>query len=130
MTVRVALISGPMYDALYARLSYFSQERGIEVEIVFTGDHPALNTFLATDAAAACHLVSTHTKYAPSQQALLAPLDALLNPAELTDFTPQLLALARIDGQLYQRAAQRQRPPAALSHRSDRSRTGYVGRTA
>lgn len=100
MTVRVALISGPMYDALYARLGQFTQESGIEVEIAFTGDHPALNEFLATDAAARCHVVSTHTKYAPSQRVLLAPLDDLLGPVELADFTPQLLTLARIDGQL------------------------------
>ncbi|MBE2239434.1 MAG: extracellular solute-binding protein [Caldilineaceae bacterium] len=117
MTVRVALISGPMYDALYARLSHFFQQRSIEVEIVFTGDHPALNAFLATDAAAACHLVSTHTKYAPSQKALLAPLDALLDPAELIDFTPQLLALARIDGQLY--SAPRNIDVRLLHYRTD-----------
>jgi len=101
MTVRVALISGPMYDALYARLGEFTQVTGIPVEIAFQGDHPALNEFLATDAAARCDVVSTHTKYAPSQQALLAPLDDLLTPAELADFTPALLALARIEGKLY-----------------------------
>lgn len=101
MTVRVALVSGPMYDALYARLDEFTQAHGISVEIAFAGDHPALNAFLATDAAARCDVVSTHTKYAPSQKTLLAPLDELLSATELTDFTPQLLALARIDGKLY-----------------------------
>ncbi len=63
MTVRVALISGPMYDALYARLPEFTRLTGIDVELAFQGDHPALNEFLATEAAAACDLVSTHTKY-------------------------------------------------------------------
>lgn len=101
MTVRVALISGPMYDALYARLGDFTQVTGISVEIAFQGDHPALNEFLATPAAGACDLVSTHTKYAPSQQALLAPLDELFTPVDLADFTPSLLALARIEGKLY-----------------------------
>lgn len=101
MTVRVALISGPMYDALYDHIDQFSQQSGVAVEIAFSGDHPALNEFLATDAAAMCHVVSTHTKYAPSQQALLAPLDDLLTPADLTDFTPSLLTLARIGGKLY-----------------------------
>ncbi len=101
MTIRVALVSGPMYDALYARLADFTQATGVAVEIAFSGDHPALNEFLATDAAASCHVVSTHTKYAPSQQSLLAPLDDLLAPADLDDFTPALLALARIDGKLY-----------------------------
>jgi multiple sugar transport system substrate-binding protein len=101
MTLQVALISGPMYDALYARLDEFTQAHGVGVEIAFSGDHPALNAFLATDAAASCDVVSTHTKYAPSQKSLLAPLDELLPSAELADFTPQLLALARIDGKLY-----------------------------
>ena len=101
MTLRVALISGPMYDALYARLPEFTRVTGIDVEVAFQGDHPALNAFLATPAAGGCDLVSTHTKYAPSQQALLAPLDGLLAPAELADFTPSLLALASIEGRLY-----------------------------
>ncbi|HAJ34769.1 MAG TPA: ABC transporter substrate-binding protein [Chloroflexi bacterium] len=101
MTVRVALISGPMYDALYARLPEFTRLTGIAVELAFQGDHPALNEFLATEAAAACDLVSTHTKYAPSQQALLAPLDELLTPADLADFTPALLKLASIGERLY-----------------------------
>lgn len=101
MTLRVALISGPMYDALYARLNQFTQQSGVAVEIAFAGDHPALNEFLATDAAADCHLISTHTKYAPSQKSLLAPLDGLLTSTELSDFTPALLALSRIDGSLY-----------------------------
>jgi multiple sugar transport system substrate-binding protein len=89
-----------MYDALYARLPEFTRVTGIAVEIAFQGDHPALNEFLGTDATAACDLVSTHTKYAPAQQALLAPLDDLLTPAELADFTPSLLALASIEGRL------------------------------
>lgn len=101
MTVRVALISGPMYDALYARLPEFTRLTGIGVELAFQGDHPALNEFLATEAAAACDLVSTHTKYAPAQQALLAPLDDLLTPADLADFTPALLKLASIGERLY-----------------------------
>jgi multiple sugar transport system substrate-binding protein len=101
MTLQVALIGGPMYDALYARLNDFTQAYGVGVEIAFSGDHPALNTFLAMDAAAYCDVVSTHTKYAPSQTPLLAPLDGLLSLAELADFTPSLLALARIDGKLY-----------------------------
>lgn len=101
MTVRVALISGSMYDVLYTRLDYFAQQYGVAIEVSFSGDHPTLNEFLTTDAAADCHVVSTHTKYAPSQQLLLAPLDDLLAPAELDDFTPAVLELARINGKIY-----------------------------
>lgn len=97
----VALIGGPMYDPLYDRLPAFSAETGIEVHIGFRGDHPALNQHLAGLKAAPYDLVSTHSKYAPSQMPLLAPLDGLLDPAELADFEPLTLELARIDGALY-----------------------------
>ncbi len=101
MTVRAALISGPMYDALYRNLETFSASTGIEVEIAYQGDHPALNEHLASLAEVSYDVVSTHTKYAPSQLAFLAPLDGLLTPDELADFTPRLLDLARIGGALY-----------------------------
>jgi multiple sugar transport system substrate-binding protein len=51
MSVRVAFIAGPMYDALYHRLSAFRAETGIVVELAFRGDHPALNEHLAGCAA-------------------------------------------------------------------------------
>jgi multiple sugar transport system substrate-binding protein len=93
-----------MYDALYSRLEGFTAATGIPVTVAFRGDHPALNEHLAHLAAAGpvpYDLVSTHTKYAPSQQSFLATLDDLLDAAELEDFTPQLLNLARIHGALY-----------------------------
>jgi len=46
-------------------------------------------------------LVSTHTKYAPSQLEFLAPIDSLVPDEVLSDFMPLLLELARIDGKLY-----------------------------
>jgi multiple sugar transport system substrate-binding protein len=46
-------------------------------------------------------VVSTHTKYAPSQKALLAPLDDFFNADELADFKPETLNLARFDGKLH-----------------------------
>jgi multiple sugar transport system substrate-binding protein len=104
MTVRVALIAGPMYDALYSRLADFTAQSGIEVDVAYRGDHPALNEHLASLSAQGTvpyDLVSTHTKYAPSQQAFLAPLDGLIPSADLSDFMPQLLGLARIHGSLF-----------------------------
>jgi multiple sugar transport system substrate-binding protein len=104
MSVCAALIEGPMYDGLYSRLAQFTAQSGVEVTVAFRGDHPALNEHLAEAAGRGplpYDLVSTHTKYAPSQQAWLAPLDDLLQAEELADFTPQLLDLARIGGRLY-----------------------------
>src|ERR1700682_3036674 len=99
--LQVALISGPAYDPLYACLPAFTAATGIEVRVTFRGDHPTLNHHLATLIEVPYDLVSTHTKYAPSQPGFLASLDELIEPAGLTDFVPLLLELARVDGSLY-----------------------------
>lgn len=111
MSVRAAFISGGMYDNLYSTLDRFTQTTGISVEsglagrVSFLADHPTLNAHLsglaknAGDGAVPYDIVSTHTKYAPSQS-FLAPLDDLLAPEELNDFVPLILSLARIDGAL------------------------------
>ena len=99
--LKVALISGPAYDPLYECLPAFTTATGVKVIVAFRGDHPALNHHLATLAEVPYDLVSTHTKYAPSQLEFLAPLSELIEPAELTDFVPLLLELARVDGSLY-----------------------------
>ena len=99
--LQVALISGPAYDPLYECLPEFTAAGGVNVNVAFRGDHPALNQHLASLAEVPYDLVSTHTKYAPSQLRFLAPLDELIEPATLTDFVPLLLELARVDGLLY-----------------------------
>ncbi len=99
--LQVALISGPAYDSLYECLPRFTEAAGIGVNVAFRGDHPTLNHHLASLAEVPYDLVSTHTKYAPSQLQFLAPLNELIEPAALTDFVPLLLELAQIDGSLY-----------------------------
>jgi multiple sugar transport system substrate-binding protein len=90
-----------MYDPLYERLNLFTAQTGIQVKIGFKGDHIALNEHLAHTTGQPYDLVSTHTKYAPSQKHFLAPLDDLFSQEEKADFVPLLLNLAHIDGQLY-----------------------------
>src|SRR3989449_9217885 len=97
----VALIAGPAYDPLYDCLPAFTKATGVKVNVAFRGDHPELNHHLATLKEVPYDLVSTHTKYAPSQLQFLAPLNELIEPALLTDFVPLLLELASIDGSLY-----------------------------
>jgi len=99
--LQVALISGPAYDPLYECLPAFTVTTGIKVNVAFRGDHPALNHHLAMLSDVPYDLVSTHTKYAPSQLRFLAPLDDVIDPSGLDDFVPLLLELARIDGSLY-----------------------------
>jgi multiple sugar transport system substrate-binding protein len=98
--LRIALVGGPMYDSLYRALPRFVAASGVPVEIAWCGDHPSLNRHLATFDQAPYDLISTHTKYAPAQRRLLAPLNDIVPSAELADFYPELLDLARVDGEL------------------------------
>ncbi|MCY4435827.1 MAG: extracellular solute-binding protein [Chloroflexi bacterium] len=103
--LNVAFISGPQYDALYSRLPQFEQETGYAVNVHVRLPHPALNAHIDEVIAAgtaAYDVISTHVKYAPAQQAWLLPLDAHFSDAELADFSPALLKLARVDGALVQ----------------------------
>jgi multiple sugar transport system substrate-binding protein len=99
--VSVALVTGPAYDPLYERLRGFTEATGVEISVGFGGDHPALNRHLAALAEVPYDLVSTHTKYAPSQLAFLAPLEGLVGADELEDFVPLILELASVGGSLY-----------------------------
>ena len=103
-TLRILLVGGPMYDPLYSRLKAFEDRREISVEVVATLPHPDLNQRIEEEfssGTATYDLISTHTKYAPSQRQWLTPLDHDLDESELENFTPRTLELARIDGLLY-----------------------------
>ena len=133
--LRVLLVGGPMYDPLYARLSDFEQTAGWHVQVAGTLPHPALNARIASEfgmGAAAYDLISTHTKYAPSQRQWLTPLDQDLTHDELAAFHPRTLELARIDGALY--GVPRNLDVKLLYYRRDlfedrQERAGYQART-
>ena len=99
MTLRVALVAGPMYDHLY---SVFDAT-GIDVDIVVHEDHPTLNRVVAEMLTAGdrLDLISTHAKYAPSQSRLLRPLDELVDPAALAALAPRAVDLGRFAGHLW-----------------------------
>jgi multiple sugar transport system substrate-binding protein len=94
VSLRVALVGGPMYDGLYEILA----ER--DVEIVVHAPHPELNREVASMVAAGerIDVLSTHSKYAPSQSAWLHPLDDLLDVSALA---PKAVELGRFDGALF-----------------------------
>jgi multiple sugar transport system substrate-binding protein len=91
MTLRLALVGGPMYDGMYALLE------GLDVEVVVQADHPTLNAEVERLLAAGerLDLISTHGKYAPSQAAWLRPLDDLLDPALVAELAPGAVGLCR-----------------------------------
>lgn len=93
--LRVALVGGPMYDHLYAHL-------GDRVEIVVHADHPTLNRQVAEmlEAGERLDVISTHSKYAPSQRRWLRDLDDLLGQEVLDPLASRAVALCRFDGVL------------------------------
>src|SRR5918992_29369 len=103
--VRAALVGGPMYDPLYAALPEFERESGLTVDVVAQLPHPELNAFVK-DAFTAGHadidLLSTHTKYAPSQAQWLTPIIDEVPRELVADLLPRAAELARIGGQLLQ----------------------------
>ena len=96
MALRVALVGGPMYDGLYRMLD------GIDHVVVVHADHPTLNRAVADLLARGerIDLLSTHSKYAPSQARWLRPLDGLVDPALLGDLAPAAVERCRFEGRL------------------------------
>jgi multiple sugar transport system substrate-binding protein len=103
-TLRVALVGGPMYDGLYETIPDFEKTSAVHVEVVARLPHPELNAFVkqALESGVRIDVISTHTKYAPSQASWLRPLDDLLPPDLVSDLLPRTLELSRIDGRLMQ----------------------------
>jgi multiple sugar transport system substrate-binding protein len=95
MTLRVALVGGPMYDGLYRMLD--------DVEVVVHADHPTLNRAVAErlQRGERIDVLSTHSKYAPSQAHWLRPLDDLLAPSRLAALAPAAVERCRFEGTLW-----------------------------
>ena len=102
--LRIAVVGGPMYDRFVdQRLPVYTAASGRRVEIGARLVHPELNAHLAAayaDGRGPYDLVTSHTKYAPSQAAWLRPLDDLLPTGALDDFEPAAVELARVGGRL------------------------------
>jgi multiple sugar transport system substrate-binding protein len=91
VTLRVALVGGPMYDRLYDR---FEPD---DVEVVVHADHPTLNRQVAAMLAAGerIDVLATHSKYAPSQSRWLLPLDDLVADTAIASLAPRAVELCR-----------------------------------
>lgn len=103
--LHIALISGPQYDRLQELLPAFERRSGCRVVVEAALPHVELNAKMAADLGTPrgrYDLISTHTKYAPSQAAHLRPLDGLVGAGELADFFPRVVELCRIGGELMQ----------------------------
>jgi multiple sugar transport system substrate-binding protein len=80
-----------MYDRLY--------DQTADIEVVVHADHPTLNRVVTAmlERGERIDLLSTHSKYAPSQRQWLTPLDDLVDASELA---PTAVDLCRFDGVL------------------------------
>jgi multiple sugar transport system substrate-binding protein len=96
--LHLALISGPQYDGLLELLPAFEKQTGYRLHIDVRLPHVELNERMAKDLGTEnghYDLISTHTKYCPSQAEHLSPLDELVSVDELNDFVPRVLELCR-----------------------------------
>lgn len=100
MTLRVALVGGPMYDGLYELFA--AEVASGAIEVVVQADHPTLNREVAErlEAGERLDVISTHGKYAPSQARWLRPLGDLLGPDVVDGLAPRALDLCSFRGDL------------------------------
>ena len=103
--LHIALIGGPQYDGLLNCLPDFEARTGYRVFVEVRLPHVELNARMAQDLgtdAGRYDLISTHTKYCPSQAEHLRALDEFVRAGELADFVPRVLDLCQVDGKLMQ----------------------------
>ena len=103
--LHLALIGGPQYDSLLGLLQKFEEQTGYRPHVDVRLPHVELNERMANDLGTGhgCYdLISTHTKYSPSQAEHLMALDEFMRSDELNDFLPRVLDLCMINGKLMQ----------------------------
>ncbi len=103
--LHLALIGGPQYDGLSDLLPAFEKETGYRLCVDVRLPHVELNERMAQDLGTEnghYDLISTHTKYCPSQAEHLMSLDELVSAEELSDFVPRVLDLCRVGEKLMQ----------------------------
>ncbi|MFH0795528.1 MAG: extracellular solute-binding protein [Candidatus Omnitrophota bacterium] len=103
--LRVAFVGGPMYDYPYSKIPEFERETGYQVELGAKLIHPQLNEHIAdlySKGKGAYDLITTHSKYAPSQKEWLSSLDEDIGKEELAGYIPATIELMRINGNLMQ----------------------------
>lgn len=103
--LKAAFVGGPMYDYPYSRIPEFESETGYSVEIGARLIHPALNEHIADvygEGKGDYDLITTHSKYSPSQKQWLSPLDEDIGSEEVAGYVSSAIDLMKIDGRLMQ----------------------------
>ncbi|MFN3649158.1 MAG: ABC transporter substrate-binding protein [Armatimonadota bacterium] len=117
--LRLALVDGPSYTPLYARLDELTRDTGTPVEIVTRLPLPELIPHLREQLAVGepYHLISAESRYTASLAPQLFPLDELLWAEEVERFSALSRDLCTWDGRLLQ--APRSVETRLLFYRSD-----------
>ncbi len=103
--LKAAFVGGPMYDYPYSKIPEFEAETGYKVEIGAKLIHPGLNEHIAGlygKGKGSYDLITTHSKYAPSQKEWLSSLEADVSEEEAASYIPSTIELMRIGGELMQ----------------------------
>jgi multiple sugar transport system substrate-binding protein len=103
-TLRVKLIGGVQYEALYTRIPIWEKETGAKVEIISRKSHFELDRELKQDIASQ-HIdycvSSNHTNFS-AQYSIFRDLKGLFPATYLAAFAPALLKQSEVKGQLVQ----------------------------
>lgn len=103
-TLRVKLIGGVQYEALYTRIPLWEKQTGAKVEIVSRKSHFELDRELKQDIAAN-HIdycvASNHTNFS-AQYPIFRDLKGLFPASYLAAFSPNLLKQSEVKGHLVQ----------------------------
>ena len=104
-TLRVKLIGGAQYEALYAEIEKWEQMTGAKVDILSRKNHFELDREIKQDIAAGtvnwC-VASNHTSFAPQYGNIYADLNKLVDKDTLDLFVGRVLGHATVDGRLVQ----------------------------
>lgn len=120
----MAAIGGGQYEEMYKNLDDFTEETGIDVEIVFLGDGFQMDRKLKQDFAAGTvdyDVMWNYTSFAAQYVDFVEPLDDYLTDEELGDFTDLVIETSRHDGAL--QLLPRHADISVMHYRTDLGRT-------
>ena len=104
-TLRVKLIGGAQYEALYAEIPKWEAATGAKVEIVSSKNHFELDKEIKQDIAAGtldwC-VGSNHTSFAPQYGEIYTDLNGLIAAGDLASFVPLMIQHSTVNGRLVQ----------------------------
>lgn len=104
-TLRVKLIGGAQYEALYAEIPKWEAATGAKVEIVSSKNHFELDKEIKQDIAAGtldwC-VGSNHTSFAPQYGEIYTDLSGLIAPDVIASFVPLMIQHSTVNGRLVQ----------------------------